>query len=176
MVKNQLIIGFLGSLFATSIFAKPVPDLFIAISRYCDVPARILYAVAKAESGRTIDGELSPWPWTLNIEGSSFYFESREDQFDALMIAISEGQIVDVGYMQLNWRWKFDLLISPWQATDPYFNITTGCRVIRNHYEANSAAGWFEAVGRYHVESNSDKAVARREAYTERVRRIWRAL
>lgn len=174
MAKTRLMLRLLPLLLASPAPAGPVPELYLAVSRFCDVPARLLYAVAKAESGRDLAGEgVEPWPWTLNIEGESHYYDSREAVFEALMPTLAEGRVVDIGLMQLNWGWKFDDLMSPWLATDPYFNTNTACRIIRTHYEADKTAGWFAAVGRYHREADAPKHEAARRAYTDRVRRLW---
>lgn len=156
--------------------AKRVPRLYREMARFSDVPPALLYAVALGESGRLLDGKMKPWPWTLNVAGKGFYFDSREEQFDALMAAITDGKIVDIGPMQLNWHWKFERLQSPWLATDPAFNVNTAARIIRSHYEADPKAGWFAAAGRYHREANRPKDYEARRIYTDRVKRAWERL
>lgn len=156
--------------------AKRVPTLYSEMGRFCDVPADLLYAVAIGESGRFLDGQTKPWPWTLNVAGESFYFDSRDEQFEALMDAITEGKIVDIGPMQLNWRWKFERLQSPWVATDPAFNVNTAARIIRGHYDANPQAGWFAAVGMYHREADRPQDHEARRIYIDRIRRTWERL
>lgn len=150
-----------------------IPAIYQKVAQFCDVPPKLLYAVALGESGRKVGGHWTAWPWTLNVDGKGFYFSSREKLFDALMKAITESRSVDVGPMQLNWHWKFEWLPSPWLATEPVFNIGTGCRIIRAHYDANPKAGWFEAAGRYHREANRAKDYAARDRYIERVIKAW---
>ncbi len=150
-----------------------IPQTYRQVGAFCDVPARLLYAVALGESGRKVAGQWTAWPWTLNVQGRGFYFDSRERVFEALMQAITEGRSVDVGPMQLNWRWKYDWLPSPWLATEPVFNIGTGARIIRAHYDRNPNAGWFEAAGRYHREANRPQDFVARERYIGNVKRAW---
>ena len=153
-----------------------IPQQYVAMSQFCDVPARLLYAVALGESGRQVRGVWTAWPWTLNIEGKGYFFKSRQEVFDAFMVAISDGRSVDVGPMQLNWHWKYQYLHSPWLATDPTFNISVACRILRSHYENNPSAGWFEAAGRYHREANRPKDFTARKRYIGRVKKAWNRL
>ncbi|MEE9493606.1 MAG: hypothetical protein V3W04_09555 [Gammaproteobacteria bacterium] len=150
-----------------------VPEMYSEIGRYCDVPGGLLYALARAESGKSTHQSFEPWPWTLNIEGQGHYYENRDTMFDALMQAITQGRQVDIGLTQLNWHWKYDRLISPWQATDPVFNLKTACNIVREHYDNAPEKGWFHATGKYHRESDSPASLAIRHRYSERVRQLW---
>lgn len=163
--------------------AKPIPATFEAVSDYCGVPARILYAVALAESGRVKDNRFDAWPWTLNISGKGQYFETRSNQYAALMTAIRTGKSVDIGSMQLNWKWQFHRLHSAWQATDPTYNVITGCNILKGNFGASTIKDshhdfkyWRAAVGRYHSPGPSPEQQARAQAYANRVQRLWEKL
>ena len=146
-----------------------------SVAAYCGIPVKILYAVSTVERGRRMDGDVKPWPWTLNIDGEAFYFDSREEQFKKLMEALSEKRrTVGIGLMQMDWRWKAALLHSPWLATDPTFNLKTGCQIIRAHYDKTN--DWWIAVGKYHRESSKPKHVAAAQRYAARVYRRWEKL
>jgi hypothetical protein len=150
------------------------PDIYAQVGRFCDVPGQLLYALARAESGKlTKDGSIEPWPWTLNIEGTGHYYPNRDTMFDSLMTAIAEDRQVDIGLTQLNWHWKYERLVSPWQATDPVFNLKTACNIVREHYDNDPQSGWFFAAGKYHRESDSPASLAIRHRYSERVKKYW---
>jgi soluble lytic murein transglycosylase-like protein len=172
MMLLLTVIGLFSPAFARS---GEVPPAYLAVADFCGAPAGLLYAVATTESGRFFKGQgIRPWPWTLNVEGKGFYFETREQQFDALMGAISAGKVVDVGPMQLNWGWQYDRLISPWRATDPVYNLTAGCRILREYYDAQGAgASWALAIGKYHRGSDAPKHVRAATAYAARVLAVW---
>jgi soluble lytic murein transglycosylase-like protein len=167
-----------------TVYAKEIPEEYKAVSDYCGVPEKILYAVALAESGRVINRHFDAWPWTLNISGKGQYFASRAAQYTSLLEAIKNGMSVDIGPMQLNWKWQFERLGSPWQATDPTYNIITACRILRGYMnredrEINPEMGfaqWQEAVGRYHSPGSNDKHRTRAIAYANRVESLWRKL
>lgn len=164
------------SLFAGSLRvagSNDIPSGYQAIAAQMGVSARILYAVALTESGQT---RLSaphwrPWPWTLNIEGEGHYFASRHDAWRALRQALSEDKgSVDIGLMQVNWRYHWRALGSPWQSLDPYHNLRVGADILKDcHPEARD---WWDRVGCYHAPNDPTRA----HAYLERVRRQWRVL
>lgn len=156
--------------------AFALPEPFPAVGRFCDVPAELLYSVAVAESGRYHAGSVSPWPWTLNVEGEGYFFESRDALYEAFLVQIREGRSVDVGLMQLNWGWKFDLLQSPWIATDPMSNVLAACRVLRGHYDGKANGNWLLAAGYYNRESDDGRSRVRRLKYMARVESVWSEL
>ncbi len=148
------------------------PADYVQIASYADVPAHLLYAMAQAESGRVVDGEVIPWPWTLNVEGEPHFFSSRDAMFGALMTALQAGRLkVDVGPMQINWYWQYRPETSPWRLTDPATNIKIGAEILRSHYLAHG--DWLRAVGQYHRPrelTGADKAIA--QAYRARVQKF----
>jgi len=154
--------------------ALELSDLYKDVSDYCGVPSDILYAVSLVESGRWVEGKKTPWPWTLNIEGTGHYFENREEMFETVMTAITDKRSVDIGLMQTNWHWKYDQLGSPWKATEPIFNIKTGCQIIKRLYDKHG--DWWIAVGKYHRESDVPRHARAAARYSERVRKEWLSL
>lgn len=166
----------LVAIISVPVHADDLVALYPSLSAYCGVPVGLLYAVTRTESGRWVNGQVEPWPWTLNVDGEGHYFETREEQYAALMVALQSGQGVDVGPMQLNWRWQFERLDSPWLSTDPVVNVLTGCRLLRELYEhPNSQGSWHWAVGKYHRRSTKAHHVAAANRYADQVFRIWDA-
>ncbi|MDP1576638.1 MAG: lytic transglycosylase domain-containing protein, partial [Cypionkella sp.] len=39
-----------------------------------DVPLELLMAISRVETGRRADGEMQPWPWTINQGGQGHWF------------------------------------------------------------------------------------------------------
>ncbi len=161
---------------ATPLYAaKTIPPMYQTVADYTGVPAKILYAVALSESGRTVAGKFEPWPWTLNIAGKGKYFDSRQAMFDSLMDVLQSGATnVDIGPMQTNWHWQFERAISPWQITDPGYNIKTAAEILKEHYQATG--DWWIAVGKYHRASDKPKHKQGAARYAERVRKRWSRL
>jgi soluble lytic murein transglycosylase-like protein len=128
------------------------------------IPADLLYAVALTESGRRDqDGFLKPWPWALNVAGTSRFFATRAEAETALAEALPTGVNVDVGLMQISTRWHGERLGSIQEALAPYRNLRLGAAIL---LECRRTAGeWTTAVGCYHSR-NPERAAA----YAARVR------
>jgi hypothetical protein len=131
--------------------------------------------MALQESGRHTKGEWAPWPWTLNVQGEPQYYEGRQAMFQALMVFLGDGLTrVDIGPLQVNWRWQFQHLGSPWLSTDPIYNTKVGSQILRRHYQ--QTRDWWQAVGRYHRPADSPRDRLAAQAYSDRVKRRWDAL
>lgn len=148
-------------------------SMYEDVAQYVGVPIDVLYAVALTESGLYKEGRVSPWPWTLNIEGEAKRYDNREAMFDGLMGALKAGRSsVDIGIMQVNWYWQYEKLSSPWTITDPTDNLKTGAAILKAHYD--ETGDWWEAVGRYHRPSQEPKHKAVALAYIGRVKKALR--
>ena len=113
------------------------------------VPFRILEAVASAESGREGGGFLWPWPWTVNIAGKAQFFNLREQAAEYANQAVQRGQTnVDIGCMQLNWRYHGSAFKDPNAALQPAANVEYAARLLAKEYQIGGS--WADAVSRYH--------------------------
>ncbi len=133
------------------------------------IPAELFYAIALTESGKQVDTGHRPWPWTLNIAGRGAYFDSREAAWLALHQSLANGQSsVDIGLMQVNWRWHGEALGSSWRALDPHHNLSVAAGILKRCYRERQ--DWWASVGCYHAPSNEQRA----RRYRERVIAHWR--
>lgn len=152
-----------------------VAPLYQEVAEYVGVPADILYAMSKAESGLLKDKRFEPWPWTLNVAGNAKRFDDRQAMFDGLMDALGTGeQLIDVGPMQVNWYWQFEVMGSPWRITDPAVNIKIAAQILKTHYERSG--DWWDAVGRYHRPADGPKDRLIADKYRTRVRHFYEQL
>ncbi|MBL8630255.1 MAG: transglycosylase SLT domain-containing protein [Rhodospirillaceae bacterium] len=131
------------------------------------IPQGLLTAVAFTESGREIDGDRVPWPWTINVGGNGRYFDTKEQAVAAVRKLLDEGQrSIDVGCMQINLRYHPTAFRDIEQAFDPAANVAYGAQYLKQLYGLQGS--WPKAVERYH--SSDD---ARRAEYRERVLAFW---
>jgi hypothetical protein len=152
---------------------EAVPTTYRRIANEYDIPATLLYAVALAESGRSIESlpVRRPWPWTLNIAGKGIYYASRLAAWHALEATLRARQErVDIGLMQVNWRYHQDRLQSSWMALDPLHNLSVGAAILKACYERWQE--WWRSVGCYHAPSDRQRA----DRYQQRVAALWRQL
>lgn len=127
---------------------RPSASEYEVIGKQYGIPGELLYAIAQHES--------RGWPWTLNIAGESYYFKTRQAACLKLMDAVANGQLVDVGLMQVSWQHNGkDLFDKPCHALSPHTNIHAGASVLAR--ERTEAGGnLFSAIGTYHTGSEKD--------------------
>ncbi len=150
-----------------------VPSAYRWIATEHGIPVRLFYAIALAESGKTLVSTSSrrPWPWTLNIAGNGVYFNSRWEAWCALDRSLRAGQdSVDIGLMQVNWRFHQARLGSSWLALEPYHNLSVGAEILKDCYKRRR--DWWASVGCYHAPSDKPRA----KRYRARVVALWREL
>ena len=156
--------------------AESVPSGYRIVASESAIPDAIFYAVALAESGRVLktDGVLRPWPWTLNVAGDGYYYPTRIEAWQALTGWLKDGKrSVDIGLMQVNWRYHQERLGTPWQALDPYHNLRVGAEILQECYTTRQ--DWWASVGCYHAPSNPERADQYRQRVLSRWQRIERA-
>ncbi len=153
--------------------SEAIPAAYRHVAAIHGVPADLFYAVALTESGRTAEGSIlrKPWPWTLNIGGEGHFFTSRVEAWLALDASLSDGrQSVDVGLMQVNWRYHQTRLKNSWLALEPYNNLGTAAEILSDCFRKRR--DWWASVGCYHAPANEQRAAR----YRNRVMAHWRQL
>lgn len=118
----------------------PYMGFFQAVARELDIPMPVALAIAKVES------ELMPW--SLNVEGRSFRFASKDAALAQASAARIEGRSFDVGLMQINNWWLDRYGISLETAFDPLANIYFGSWIFKQ--ELIRHKNLRAAIGAYH--------------------------
>jgi hypothetical protein len=160
--------GLIGT--SVSWSADGVPAGYRAIAMQRGIPHTVLYAVALAESGKrvTTTGLYRPWPWTLNVGGDGYFYATRLEAWQALRDWLDQGKrSIDIGFMQVNWRYHHERLGDPWQALDPYHNLRVGANILQDCYATER--DWWASVGCYHAPANPEQA----DRYRRRVLSRW---
>ncbi len=148
-----------------------VPEGYRNIAAEQGIPHTIFYAIALTESATQIDKTnlQRPWPWTLNVAGHGYFYNSRHAAWRALKDWLHKGRrSIDIGLMQVNWRYHQERLGTPWQALNPYHNLRVGAAVLKACYQRRQ--DWWSSVGCYHSPSNPRRA----DRYRRRVVSHWR--
>ena len=120
------------------------------------LPDGLLPAISLVEAGRG-DGKggVAPWPWTLNEGGKGMYFDTREEALAYLKEAVDRGVTnIDVGCMQLNWKWHSAGFETPEDMIDPARNTRYAARFMVELY--NRLGSWDVAASAYHS-TNPDR-------------------
>ncbi len=131
-----------------------------AAARAQNMPLDALYAITLSETGRTRGGGFHPWPWTVNMEGKGFWFDTREEAYAFVMERYNAGaRSFDVGCFQLNYKWHGQNFASIDAMFDPMTNATYAAQLLSGLYR--EFGDWTKAAGAYH---------SRTETYANRYR------
>lgn len=113
------------------------------------IPAEVLRAITRTETGRARHGQLSSWPWTANVAGKGYWFDNREEALRFLHDQVAQGQQnFDVGCFQVNYRWHRHGFASLDTMIDPMMNARYAARFLGELYAEKG--DWTEAAGAYH--------------------------
>lgn len=130
--------------------AAVVPPAYEWAARTAGIPASVLLAVARQESGAPLRGELIPWPWTLNIAGTPLKFATWAQACTALDRALTSRSSyrIDVGLAQIDVGYFGRQVATPCELLDPYRNLLIASRILRHYHDLGES--WMVAIGRYH--------------------------
>ena len=124
-------------------FVSPLPrpracscrSAVAAAERGNGIPAHLLAAITRVESGRRdpATGAVHPWPWTANAEGQGFFYETKAEAVAAVRAMQARGiRSIDVGCGQINLMHHPDAFPSLEMAFDPQANAAYAARSSRN--------------------------------------------
>lgn len=106
-----------------------------------EAPLEILRALTRTETGRRLDGAFRPWPWTVNMEGEGFWFETREEALAFVRARRAAGaRSFDIGCFQINFRWHGGAFESIEAMFDPALNARYAAKFL-DELKSEGAAG-----------------------------------
>jgi len=121
-----------------------------AAERGAGLPAGLLGAIARVESGRPRPGGgVAPWPFAINAGGAGRFPETKAAaiaQVEALRAAGTRS--VDVGCMQVNLLHHPAAFPDLDAAFDPATNVAYAVRFLRELH--GRTGNWAEAIAQYH--------------------------
>jgi hypothetical protein len=132
------------------------------------LPAGLLLAISKVETGRfdSATRQVEPWPWAVQAENRGLYFDSKAEAVQWVKEALARGtRSVDTGCLQVNLFFHPNAFASVDQAFDPASNADYAARFL---LQLHALTGdWDRASGFYHSQE-----LSRASAYLQRVRQI----
>jgi len=148
------------------------PPAYQLAAHAAGVPSAVLYAVTLQESGTRLRGQLRPWPWTLNVNGTPLRYRTRQAACAGLTEALRRvsAKRVDVGLGQINVGYQAHRGILPCSLLDPYRNLTITATILREqHTEGDD---WILAIGRYHRPAGGAPAARYRHDVRQHLARV----
>ncbi len=115
------------------------------------LPPGLLAAVSRVETGRPlpVTGDRQPWPWSVNSDGESLFFDTRAMAARETAKRLSQGaRYVDIGCMQVDLQMHPHAFATLADAFNPALNAEYGASLLAAlHASGNS---WPLAAGLYH--------------------------
>lgn len=129
----------------------------IAAARETGVPAEILLALTRTETGRESDGTLQPWPWVVNQAGLAHWFADRPSAVAYVEAAVDDKvSNIDIGCFQLNYRWHGQAFASVDDMFEPRWNALYAARFLMDLF--SETGDWRLAAGAFHSRRPEDAA------------------
>ena len=124
----------------------------VAAKRY-DIPLAVFYSVGLLETG----GRNGLQPYAMNIEGRASSNPTLEAALATFEAAHRRGaSLIDIGCMQINYRWHGDKFSSVTEMFDPARNVDYAARFLRELKQREKT--WTLAVARYNAGPNNNAA------------------
>lgn len=131
--------------------ARQCTQQFPVQEREQGIPNHLLAAISSTESGRWHKGlgMALPWPWTINVEGKGYYYDSKAEAIAHTAQFIKQGaRSIDVGCMQVNLKHHAKAFRTLNDAFEPATNVAYAAKFLRNNY--NDLGDWIKATAAYH--------------------------
>lgn len=149
--------------------ARLCTQQFPTQERMQNIPNHLLAAISSTESGRWHKGlgMALPWPWTANVEGKGYYYNSKAEAIAGVQQHMRNGaRSIDVGCMQVNLKHHAKAFANLSEAFEPANNVAYAAKFLRTNY--NDLGDWIKATGAYH--SRTPKYG---NAYLARIEKSW---
>ena len=156
MLKSLLISAFSGLVLLSNANALNLSGtVFEKVGLEKNIDPHLLYAIALAESAyspvKNARGA-APYPWTLRLPNKPIYAPSKAHATVELFKVLKYTSSVDVGLMQINWRWHKHRVKRPEDLLDPLTNVRIGADILLENIR-RSPSDLVAALSRYHSHS-----------------------
>ncbi len=144
-------------------------DAAVEAERAWKLPPNLIHAIGRVESGRLdqATGRRSPWPWTVNANGSGYFFASMPDAVAFVRNLQSRGvRLIDVGCFQVDLFYHSTAFSSLEQAFDPGANADYAARFLSVLHARTGS--WAAAIAGYHSDHAQEG-----ESYRQKVMSQW---
>ena len=140
-----------------------------AAERSGGIPAHLLAAIARVESGRRdpVSGAVHPWPWSVNADGEGFFYDSKAQAVAAVRNMQARGvQSIDIGCAQINLMHHPNAFPNLEVAFDPVANTRYAAQFLKELFA--QTGDWNKATAMYHSATPGIGA-----EYQQKVAAIW---
>lgn len=119
-------------------------------SKY-EIKEHLLQTISSVETGRWDyeRKEFVSWPWTINVNGKGYHFETKEEAVAEVKKLQKKGVTgIDVGCMQISLKYHKNAFASLEDAFDPEINMEYSAKFLTKLYKKRG--DWQKAAMAYH--------------------------
>lgn len=149
--------------------ARLCTQYFPVEERKNNIPTHLLAAIATTESGvwHKDLGMSVPWPWTINVEGKGYHFDSKAQAIAQTQQLLRTGhESIDVGCMQVNLKHHANAFNNLDEAFEPKTNVAYAAKFLSTNYA--EMGNWIKATAAYHSRTEE-----RGQRYLVDIERSW---
>ncbi|MDT7950891.1 MAG: transglycosylase SLT domain-containing protein [Acetobacteraceae bacterium] len=147
--------------------ASACNDAIASAQRVAAMPKRVLRTIALVESGRTVGKRVVPWPWSINVEGVGYHYQTKDEAIAAVRSFTAAGQrSIDVGCMQINLAAHPTAFRSLDTAFEPTANADYAAHFLHDLYRQSGRIA--TAITAYHSQTPEYA-----NDYARRILAIW---
>ena len=142
-------------------FGPPIPptpyemcEQAVEAVRPKHMPESLMPAISRVESGRLDPAthRARPWPWTINVNGIGYYFETKDQAVASVEDLQARGtHSIDVGCMQVNLFFHPTAFATVEDAFDPAINAAYAARFLVGLY--SQTGDWPLSTALYHSQT-----------------------
>ena len=130
------------------------------------LPNKLLTSISLVESGVIEGNTVNSWPWALNVNGKSKYFDNKKETLSFLRESLQKNRNIDVGCMQINYKFHGHNFKNLDHILNPEENVKYAAEFLKKLFKRHKS--WNEAISRYHSSEPS-----RKKRYLKKVRNFW---
>ena len=113
------------------------------------IPAGMMHAITLVETRRRVGSLTGPWPWTLNIAGQGYWYDTRAEALAHAEREVEGGRrSLDLGCFQLNTRWHGENFNALDDMFEPALAADYAARFLGRLFA--ETGDWMRAAGLYH--------------------------
>ena len=97
------------------------------------LPNKLLTSISLVESGKVEGNKVNSWPWALNVDGKSKYFDNKKDTLSFLEKNLQKNINIDVGCMQINYKFHGHNFKNLDHILNPEENVKYAAEFLKNY-------------------------------------------
>jgi hypothetical protein len=121
----------------------------VRIAGETGTPLRVLRKITRARSDTGQTDSMALWPWTVNVEGKTLWFDTETQAQSHIFRHFKKGaRSFDIGCFRLNYKWHAKAFNSIEEMFDPILNARHAAAQLAQLH--NEHEDWATALAAYH--------------------------